>query len=122
MVLGYFRTKPQAVAHHVGIGDGLQRLGAADIHIATHDHGMQVVWCTVQDTLVEGHLQGQQILRKLLSTLPSENGHGCEHLARRSIGGQPSALPSGMEQQFLVFGQPFFKAHAVAPRLITGIQ
>ena len=85
MVLGYFGSEPQAIAHHVGIGDGLERLGSADVDIAADNHRAQTLGRLVHDALIEGHLQGEQVLRQALAALPSEHGNGREYLARRGV-------------------------------------
>ena len=85
VVLGYFGSEPQAIAHHVGIGDGLERLGSADVDIAADNHRAQTLGRLVHDALIEGHLQGEQVLRQALAALPSEHGNGREYLARRGV-------------------------------------
>ena len=62
MILGNLRSKPQAIAHHVGLGDGLQGLGGANIHVTAHNHRAKALGRTVHDALVERQLQLQEVL------------------------------------------------------------
>ncbi len=56
VVLGYLGAQPQAIAHHVDIGDGLQGLGGPYVHIAAHYHGTQGCRGLVHNMLIERHL------------------------------------------------------------------
>ena len=127
VILSYLWTKPQAIAHHVGIGYGLKRFGATYIHIATHHHRMQVVRCLSHNLLIEWHLQRQQVLRQSLSPLPSEHRYGCQYLSRRCVGWQSSALTAGMQEYPLLTAKPlvegntsFFTPHSsfLTPRFV----
>ena len=109
--------EPQAVADHVGLGDGLERLRGADEHVATDDHRVERTGRLGHDALIERHLQRQQVLGEPLSPFPAKDGDRGEHLARRGIGGQASALSARMEQQPLVGGQPFVERPASTLRL-----
>ena len=106
MVFGDVRSQPQAVAHHIGLGNGLQRLGGAYQHVATHYHRMHILGGCLHHLLVEWHLQRQQVLRETLSALPAEHGNGGENLPRRSISRQTAALSASMQQDALLFPQP----------------
>ena len=106
VVLGNLGAQPQPVAHHVGLGDGLQGLCGADIDVAAHHHGVQPGRCSRHDSLVERQLQLQQVLRKPLSALPAEHGQGGENLARGGIGRQSAALPAGVDEDVLFLWQP----------------
>ena len=43
VVLGYRGVEPQAIAHHVGIWHRRQLFGGADIHIAAHNHRVDII-------------------------------------------------------------------------------
>ena len=60
VVLGNRGVEPQAIAHHIGIGDSANALCCADIHIATDYHGGQSLRGLRHHTLVEGQLQVEQ--------------------------------------------------------------
>ncbi len=98
MVLGYLGTQPQPVAHHVGLGDGVQGLGGADVHVTAHDHRAKALGRMVHDALVERQLQLEQVLLKPLAALPTKHGDGRQNLARRGVGRQPAALSASMEE------------------------
>ena len=121
VILGYFGAKPQSVAHDIGLGDGLQGLSGTYIDVAANNHCVHVGRRLAHYLLVKRHLQRQQILRKALSALPSEHGNGCQHLARRCVGGQSAALSAGMKQQPAVGGEPLVERHSVAMLTVTGL-
>ena len=57
VILGNLGIEPQAVAHHVDIGNGLQRLRGTNEYVAAHHHRMQVVGSHRHDAFIERHLQ-----------------------------------------------------------------
>ena len=81
MMRSLLHVGPQTVAHNVGIGDILQRLGGTQVHVAAGNEGAQPGRRFLQDTLVERHLEVEQRLANLLSPRPTEHGHWREHLA-----------------------------------------
>ena len=54
MVLSQARVYPQPVAHHIGLGDVLQRPVGTDIHVATGYQRMQRLRRTLHNLLVKG--------------------------------------------------------------------
>ena len=109
--------EPQAVADHVGLGDGLERLCGADEHVATDDHGVERTGRLGHDALIELAPAATAGPGRAAVPVPSERRDRGEHLARRSIGGQAAALSARMEQQPLVGGQPFVERLASTLRL-----
>ena len=109
MILRHRGIEPETIAHHIGIGDGLQRLSGPDEYIATDHHRMQTFRSSSHHLLIKRQLNAHQILRKLLSPLPSEYGQGHQHLAADGIGRQTLALTSGMDQYALFFREPLLK-------------
>ena len=102
-----FGIAPKAEAYHVGLGDGLERGVAAQIHVAAGHQRAQTLRRLLHDVLEERHLQVQQRLTDALSALPAEDGHGGEHLAARRIGRQAPALSGGVQQDAALARQPF---------------
>ena len=65
--------------------------------------------CRLHDLLVERELQRQQVLSDALASAPAENGNGHQRLARRGVGRQAAALPTGMDQYALLAFEPVVK-------------
>ena len=101
VVLRQVGIDPQTVAHDIGFGYLLQRLGGADIHVATGNERVQGIGSLLHNLFVKGKLQGKEVLRKTLPPGPSEDRNGCQHFTRRSIARQATALPTSMQQDAL---------------------
>ena len=62
VVFRYRGIEPQAITHHIRIGNRLQGLGGADEHIATHHHRMQGFRRSSHHLLVQRQLHTHQVL------------------------------------------------------------
>ena len=119
VILGNLWPQPQAIAHHVGVGNGLQRFGGPDEHVATDDHRVESGRGHFHQLPVKRHLQAEQRLRQPLSSLPPQYGNGRENLTRWCISGQPTALSTGMDEQTAVGGQPRVESGGVGQSIFT---
>ena len=81
MMAGHRGVEPDAIADDVGLRDWRQWLRGADEDIAADHHRVEPAGGRLHDVLIEGQLERQQVLRKSLSALPSEDGDGCQDLA-----------------------------------------
>ena len=122
VVLGQVGVYPQAIAHHIGLGNRLQGLGGTDIDIAAGNQGMQGLGSFLQNLLIERQLEGQEVLRQALSAGPPKYRYRGEHLARRRIARQTTALATGMQQDALLAPQPFGEGSLGRPLVATGLQ
>ena len=122
MVLGQRRVNPQAVAHHVGFGDGLQRLRRTDVDVATGNEGVKPFGSLLHNALVEGQLRREQVLPQPLSLGPTEDGDGGQHLARRGIAGQTAALATGVQQDALLACEPLAETGIFAPSPVASLK
>ena len=106
MMAGYRGVEPQAIAHHVGIGNIANTLSSPDIDVATDNHRGQTPWRLFHHALVEWQLQVKQRLRQALTTFPAEHGDGGQHLTTDSIRRQTLALSAGMNDDARLAFQP----------------
>ena len=113
MVLGHRGIEPESVAHHISIGDGLQGLRSAHQNIATNHHGVDALRSHLHHLLVEGQLQTEQILRKTLTTLPTEHRYRGEYLARRGVRWQATTLSASVQKYALFAWQPLAERLAI---------
>ena len=109
MMRSLLHVGPETVAHNVGIGYVLQRLGGTQIHVAAGNERAQRGRRFLQDALVKRHLKIEQSLVYFLSPRPTKYRNGREYLAARGIRRQAAALAAGMEQHALFFGEPFLE-------------
>ena len=63
VVLGDRGVQPQAVTHHIGLGNLSDALGSTDIHVATDNHRRQTAWRLCHHPLIQRQLQVHQRLR-----------------------------------------------------------
>ena len=122
MVLCKTRIHPQAITHHVRFRDLLQRLARTDIHIPTGNQRMQGIRRFLHNLLIQRQLQRKEILRQSLATRPTENRNRCQHLTRRCIPRQSTALTTRMQQDTLLLRQPFTQRQFRCPFPATSIQ
>ena len=109
MILGNGGVEPQAIAHHVGLGNLSYALGSTDIDVAADNHRCQTLRSLFHQSFVERQLQVEERLRQLLSTLPAEYGNRCQHLAADGIGRQALAASAGMQDDAFLLRQPVVK-------------
>ena len=79
------RVGPQSVAHHIGLGDVLQRSSSSEQHIAAGNERTQCFGSFMHDARVKRQLQFEQRLIDALSTRPSEHGNGRQYFSTRSV-------------------------------------
>ena len=121
MILGDRGVEPQAVAHHVGIGNGAYALCCADIYVAADYHRGQPVGSLRHHSLIERQLQVEQGLCQPLSAFPAEHRNGCQYLATGGIRRQTAALSTGMQDNASLGCQPLVERQSTTADLSTGV-
>ena len=116
------RVYPHSVADNISLGNWLQALCRAHIHIAARYERVIAVGRNVHHLFVERKLERQQILPQTLSFSPAEHRNRRKNLSAWSIGRQSAALSAGMKKKTLVLSQPRVEIISSAPLFETFIE
>ena len=106
VVRGTRGVEPQSVAHHVGLGNGLQLSRGPYVDVAADHHRVDALRSHRHQPFVERQLQVKQRLVNALPALPAEHGYGHEHLSLYGIAWQAPALSASMYEDAFLLRQP----------------